>query len=171
MLTKYPSDTYSVRSDDVRCRPLHVEVAESHFHWVFVTKAVEGHVSLFHKEMKFVLLPSIGELLQKTGVGSIDWTQGLVVKVRAFGQRRFMGCLVTGKDLRFFVSGKDRGDAFSQHSIDLGLGNLVTNTLMGVRQLMRNPAVYGLQGGVFDAGGLPVDFATDVTLARLLFAG
>ena len=89
--------------------------------------AVEGRVALFHKEMKFVLLPSIRELLQKTGVGSIDWTQGLVVKVRAFGQGRITRCFVTGKDLRFFVSGEDRGKAFSQHSIDLGLGGLGEN--------------------------------------------
>ena len=56
---------------------------------------MESHVSLFHKEMKFVLLPAIGKLLQKTGVGSIDWAQDIVVEVRAFGQGRIMGCLVT----------------------------------------------------------------------------
>jgi hypothetical protein len=85
---------------------------------------MEGHVSLFHKKMKFLLLPSIGEPLQKTGVGSIDWAKGLVVKVRAFGKRRFAGCLVTRKDLCFFVSSTDHGESFSQHSIDLGLSKL-----------------------------------------------
>ena len=123
MLAKNPSDTDSVRSYDVGRHPFHVEVMQGHFHLVFVMKIVESHVSLFHKELKFVLLPAIGELLQKTGVGSIDWAQDLVVEGGAFGGQ-IMGCLVTGKDLRFFVSGKDCCKAFSQHSIDLGIGDL-----------------------------------------------
>ena len=124
VLTKNSTDTYAVRSNDVRCRPLHVEITESHFQWVFVTKVVEVHVFLLHKKMKFVLLPAIRGPLQKTGSGSIDWAKDLVVKVRAFGKRRFAGSLVTGKDLCFFIGSKDRGEGFSQHSIDLGLGNL-----------------------------------------------
>jgi hypothetical protein len=103
VLTKNPFDTYAFRSENVRRRPLHVEIIESHFHWVFVTKVVEVHVSLSHKEMKFVLLPAIGEPLQKTGFGSIDWAKDLFVKVRAFGDGRFARSLVTGKDLCFFI--------------------------------------------------------------------
>ena len=48
---------------------------------------------------------------------------------------------------------------------------MVTNTLMGVRQLMRDPAAYGLRGGVLDAGDSPVGIATDVSLSRLIFVG
>ena len=125
MLTKNPSDTYAVRFDaDVKRHPLHVEISESHFHWVFVTKVVEVHVSLLHKKMKFILLPAIGEPLQKTGTGCIGWAKDLVAKIRAFSKSRFAGGLVMGKDLCFFIGGKDRREGFSQHSIDLGLGNL-----------------------------------------------
>ena len=75
--------------------------------------------------MKFILLPAIGEPLQKTGGGSIDWTKDLVVKVRALDKRRsFTGSLVMGKDLCFFIGSKDCAEGFSQHSVDLGLGNL-----------------------------------------------
>jgi hypothetical protein len=77
-----------------------------------------------HKKMKFVLLPAIREPLQKTGSSSIDWAKDLFVKVRAFGKRRIARSLVTGKDLCFFIGSKDRGEGFSQHSINLGLSNL-----------------------------------------------
>ena len=48
---------------------------------------------------------------------------------------------------------------------------MVTNTLMGVRRLMRDLAACGLRGGVLDAGDSPVGIATDVSLSTLIFAG
>jgi hypothetical protein len=47
---------------------------------------------------------------------------------------------------------------------------MVTNTLMGIKRLMRDPAAYRLRVGAFGAGDSPVDFATDVSLARLVYA-
>ena len=47
---------------------------------------------------------------------------------------------------------------------------MVMNTLIGIKRLMQDPAAYGLQIGAFDAGDSPVDFAADVSLARLVCA-